>query len=127
MSEQDDRLDQRELAQLWHLENAGRADRRAELEGERYVSLFVDVLDGRSYIFEHGIADASDDVSVGDAEFERYDTEDQARIAYADRLREAQAAGELVDRSSEDDLGDASVDGPLTTEIGAENLRNNEE
>jgi hypothetical protein len=127
MSEQDDRLDQRELAQLWHLENAGRADRRAELAGERYVSLFVDVLGGKSYIFEHGVADAADDVSVGDAEFEEYDTEDQARVAYADRLREAQDAGELVDRSSEEDIGDASVDGPLTTEVGAENLRNNEE
>ena len=127
MSEQDDRLDQRDLAQLWHLENQDRADRRAELTGERYVSLFVNVLGGRSYIFEHGIADAADDVSVGDADFERYETEHQARTAFADRLREAREAGELVDRSSEEDIGDASVDGPITTEIGAENLRNNEE
>ena len=124
MSEQDDRLDQRELAQLWHLENEGRADRRAELEGERFVSLFTDVLGGRSYVFEHGVEDATDDVSVGDAELERYETADQARVAYTERLREARREGRLVDPSSEEDLGDASFDGPVTTETGQENLRN---
>jgi hypothetical protein len=124
MSERDDRLDQRELAQLWHLENEGRADRRAELEGERFVSLFTDVLGGRSFVFEHGAEDAADDVSVGDAEFEQYDTAEQARIAYGERIREAREQGTLVDDSSEEDLGDAIVDGPLTTEVGSENLRN---
>lgn len=126
MSEHDDHLDQRELAQLWHLEAQDRADRRAELAGERYVSLFLDVLGGKSYVFEHGAGDASDDLSVGDAEFERYDTRQQARIAYADRIREAREAGELVDVDSEDDIGDASVDGPVASEVGQENLRNNE-
>jgi hypothetical protein len=124
MSEQDDRLDQRELAQLWHLENEGRADRRAELAGERFVSLFTDVLGGRSFVFEHGAEDATDDVSVGDAEFEEYENADQARIAFTDRLREAREEGALVDDSSEEDIGDAIVDGPLTTEVGTENLRN---
>jgi hypothetical protein len=124
MSEHDDHLDQRELAQLWHLEAEDRADRRAELRGERYVSLFLDVLGGKSYVFEHGADDASDDLSVGDAEFERYDTADQARVAYAGRIREARRDGTLVDTDSEDDIGDAGVDGPTTSEVGRENLRN---
>ena len=124
MSEQDDRLDQRELAQLWHLESEMRADRRAELEGERYLSLFLDVLGGRSYIFEHGAEDASDGLSVGDADLERYETADQARTAYAERLREARREGRLVDPDSVDDISDPAVDGPVVNEVGQENLRN---
>lgn len=122
--EHDDRLDQRELSQLWTLENAGRAERRAELEGERYLSLFLDVLGGRSYIFEHGLAAANEEVDVGDAELYRYERADQARVAYGEMLREARREGRLVDADSMEDLGDPRVDGPLTTETGAENERN---
>ena len=122
--EHDDRLDQRELAQLWTLESAGRADQRAELEGERSLSLFLDVLGGRSYIFEHGSAAANEEVDVGDAELYRYDRPDQARIAYDEMLKEARMEGRLVDSDSMEDIGDPRVDGPLTTETGAENERN---
>ena len=122
--EQDDRLDQRELAQLWTLENAGRAERRAELAGERYLSLFLDVLGGRSYIFEHGSDAANEEVDVGDAELYRYERPDQARIAYGEMIREARNEGRLVDPDSMEDIGDPKVDGPLTTETGAENERN---
>lgn len=122
--ERDDRLDQRELAQLWTLENAGRADRRAQLEGERYLSLFLDVLGGKSYIFEHGSDAANQEVDVGDAELYRYERPDQARIAYGEMLREARMEGRLVDPDSMEEIGDPRVDGPLTTETGAENERN---
>ncbi len=127
MSEQDDRLDQRDLAQLWHLEMTDRADERAQLEGDRYLSLFLDVLGGKSYVFEHGEDHATDDVSVGDADFEEYDTPEEARIAFRERLQDARADGSLIDPESDDEeIGDATVDGPVMTETGSENLRNDE-
>lgn len=128
MSEHDDRLDQRELALLWSLENQGRADRRVELKGERFVSLFLDVLDGHSYVFEHGDDPeaTTEALNVGDAELERYGTADQARAAFAERLGEAVAEGRLVETDSEEDLGDAVRDAPVFTETGDENLTNND-
>ena len=122
--ENDDRLDQRELSQLWTLENDGRADRRAQLEGERYLSLFLDVLGGRSYIFEHGVDAANEEVSVGDAELYRYENARQAEVAYRQMVGEARAEGRLVDTDSMEDLGDPRVDGPTTNEVGVENERN---
>lgn len=122
--EHDDRLDQRELSQLWTLENDGRADRRAKLDGERFLSLFLDVLGGRSYIFEHGTDAANEEVDVGDAELYRYETARQAQIAYGEMLREARQEGRLVDTDSMEDIGDPAVDGPTTTDTGADNERN---
>lgn len=125
MSEQDDRLDQRLLAQLWRLENAGEADRRAELEGGTFLSLFLDADNGRSYIFRHGDAEANEDIDVGrESEVFEYDAARQAEVEFDQMLREAQAEGRLVEADSEEEIGDPATQGPVTNEVGAENERN---
>jgi hypothetical protein len=124
--EMDDRLDQRTLSRLWELENAEQMDRRVELTGQRYISLFLEKLDGRSYIFRHSAQEQNEGVSVGqDSEFWMYDTAEGAQLEFAQMVANARRAGHLVDTDDTDELGDAFTDGPTTNEVGAENLRNN--
>jgi hypothetical protein len=117
-----DNLDQRTLAQLWELENAGDQDRRAELAGDQFLSLFIEKLGKRSYVFRHGLDSSSDGYDVGDAEYWMYDTGEQAEIAFAQLLGEARAEGRLVDEDSDAELGDPYTEAPETTEVGEENL-----
>lgn len=123
--EMDDRLDQRTLARLWELENGEQMDRRVELTGQRFLSLFLDKLDGRSYIFRHSAEEQNETVSVGqDSEFWMYDTADAAALEFRRMVGAARRAGNLVETDDTDDLGDPFTDGPLANEVGAENLRN---
>jgi hypothetical protein len=123
--EMDDRLDQRTLAQLWELENDEQMERRVELTGERRLSLFLEKMDGRSYIFRHGLAEQNEGVSVGqDSEFWMYETAEAATIEFERMLAAVRRAGHLVETDDEDELGDPHTDGPVTNEIGQENLRN---
>jgi hypothetical protein len=123
--EMDDRLDQRTLARLWELENAEQMDRRVELTGQRFLSLFLAKLDGRSYIFRHSAEEQNEAISVGqDSEFWMYDTADAASLEFRRMVANARRAGTLVETDDTDDLGDPFTDGPLTNEVGAENLRN---
>lgn len=124
MSEQDDRLDQRLLAQLWRLENDGDADRRVALTGDEYLSLFLDAGNGRSYILRHGSAEANEEVEVGrESEAYEFEARHHAETAFEEMVREAADEGRLVEDASQDDLGDPATDGPTTTETGRENLR----
>jgi hypothetical protein len=123
--EMDDRLDQRTLARLWELENSEQMDRRVELTGQRFLSLFLEKLDGRSYIFRHSAEEQNETVSVGqDSEFWMYDTADAAGLEFRRMVGAARRAGTLIETDDTDDLGDPFTDGPLTNEVGAENLRN---
>jgi hypothetical protein len=123
--EMDDRLDQRTLARLWELENSEQMDRRVELTGQRFLSLFLEKLDGRSYIFRHDAEEQNETVSVGeDSEFWMYDTADAAELEFRRMVANARRAGTLIETDDTDDLGDPFTDGPLTNEVGAENLRN---
>lgn len=123
--ENDDRLDQRTLARLWELENAERMDRRVELTGERYLTLFLEKLDGRSYIFLHRGAEQNEAVSVGeDSQFWMYDTADAASLEFRRMVANARRAGHLVETDDTDELGDPFTEGPTTSEVGVENLRN---
>lgn len=118
-------FDQATLARLWELENEEMMDERAELEGERFVTLFLQKLDGRSYVFEHGLGDeATDGVDVGDAEYEVFDTSDEARRAYDLVLEAARSEGTLVDDASVEGLGDVAVDGAELTDLAEENEDN---
>jgi hypothetical protein len=100
-------------------------DRRVELTGQRYISLFLEKLDGRSYIFRHSAEEQNEAVSVGqDSEFWMYDTAEAAQIEFAQMVANARRAGHLLETDDTDDLGDPFTDGPVTNEIGAENLRN---
>ena len=123
--EMDDRLDQRTLAQLWELENSEQMERRVELSGERHLSLFLEKLGGRSYIFRHGPTEQNEAVSVGqDSEFWMYETADAATIEFERMVAAGRRAGHLVETDDEDELGDANTDGPNITDVGVENLRN---
>ncbi len=123
--EMDDRLDQRTLARLWELENAEQMDRRVELTGQRFLSLFPDKLDGRSYIFRHSAEEQNETVAVGqDSELWMYDTADAAMLEFRRMVAAARRAGTLVETADPAELGDPFTDGPLTNEVGAENLRN---
>ncbi len=123
--EMDDRLDQRTLAQLWELENDEQMERRVELTGQRHLSLYLEKLGGRSYIFQHGPGEQNEGVSVGqDSEFWMYDKAEAATIEFERMLAAARRAGHLIETDDEDELGDPRTGGPVTTDIGAENLSN---
>ena len=124
MSEQDDRLDQRLLAQLWRLENDGEADRRVALRDDQYLSLFLDADNGRSYILRHAAAEANEEVEVGrESEAYEFESRRNAEAAFDDLVREAASEDRVVDADSMEDLGDPATEGPTTTETGRENLR----
>ena len=43
------------ISRLFELENGGQAERRAELSGERFISLIHDPDTGRAYVFSHSL------------------------------------------------------------------------
>src|SRR5438128_6516588 len=96
--------DQQIVTQLWELENSEEADRRAELAGGQFLSLFVDKLNGRSYVFRHGV-DETDGLDTADAEFWEYDTGDEAERVFSQFLRQAARSGGLVDPDSDEEMG----------------------
>jgi len=59
-----ERSEEQILSRLLELENDGQAERRAQLTGERYLSLLHDPDNGRSYVLRHG-TDETD--SIGHA------------------------------------------------------------
>jgi|ERR687885_1610095 hypothetical protein len=99
------------ISRLLELENAGEADRRARLVGERYLSLIEDDASGRSYVLRHGVDDTEGGIVPEGTEFWEYDTFDEAERVYGQMLREAQRAGHLVEQDSDDDLGDYETAG----------------
>jgi hypothetical protein len=103
--------EQQIITQLWGLENDEEADRRAQLTGRQYLSLFMDKLNDRSYVFRHGI-DETGGLDVAEAEFWEYDTPDEAERVYNQLLRQAERTGRLVDPDSDNDMGDFETAGP---------------
>lgn len=107
-----DDSDERLEARLLELENQDLADRRAELTGDRWLSLIHDPQSSSVYIFRHGVDETEGAEEPPDAEVWEYETYDQAERAYAALLGEAASAGELVDPDSEtEELGDVETDG----------------
>lgn len=102
--------DQQIVTQLWELENNEEADRRAELSGGQFLSLFKEKLSERSHVFRHGI-DETGGLDTGDAEFWEYDTADEAERVFNQLLRQAEHHGALVDPDSDSELGDYETDG----------------
>jgi hypothetical protein len=103
--------EQQIATQLWELENNEEADRRAELTGNQFLSLFTDKLNDRSYVFRHGV-DETGGLNLGDAEFWEYETGDEAERVYAQLLRQAVRSGRLVDPDSDSEMGDFETTGP---------------
>jgi hypothetical protein len=99
------------IDRLFALENEGMADQRAELTGERFLSLIHDPDSGRAYVFQHGLDDTEGTEVPEGTEFWEYGSVDQAERAYEQLLSEARRSGEVVEEDSDEGLGDEEVDG----------------
>jgi len=107
----EDRSEEQIISRLFDLENDGQAAQRAELTGERFISLIQDPANGVGYIFQHGLDETEGaEVPVG-TEFWEYPTWDEAERAYAQLVAEDRQAGEVVETDSEEGLGDSDADG----------------
>src|SRR5712692_8508925 len=51
----EDRSEEQIISRLFDLENDGQAAQRAELTGERFISLIQDPVNGLGYVFQHGL------------------------------------------------------------------------
>ncbi len=106
-----ERSEEQVISWLFELENDGRAAQRAELSGERFLSLIQDPDNGIGYVFQHGL-DETEGAEVPEAtEFWEYRTWAEAERAYAQLLDEDRRAGQLVETDSEEGLGDSETDG----------------
>jgi hypothetical protein len=103
--------DQQIATELWELENNEEADRRAEMTGGQFLSLFIDKLNDRSYVFRHGVDEAGG-LDLGDTELWEYETGDEAQRVYSEFVRQAASAGKLVDPDSDSEMGDFETAGP---------------
>ena len=107
----EDRSEEQIISRLFDLENDGQAAQRAELTGERFISLIQDPVNGLGYVFQHGLDETEGaEVPVG-TEFWEYPTWDEAERAYAQLLAEDRQSGELVETDSEEGLGDSDAAG----------------
>jgi len=107
-----DQSEEQILDRLFTIENSGEAERRAELTGERYLTLIHDPETDRGYILQHGVDDTEGvEIPEGTEFFEYPDLEEAERV-YNNLLAEARQAGELVEEDSDEDVGDAETGGP---------------
>jgi hypothetical protein len=107
----EERSEEQVISRLFDLENGGQAAQRAELTGERFLSLIQDPANGLAYVFQHGLDETEGaEVPVG-TEFWEYPTWDEAERAYWQLLGEDSKAGELVELDSEEGLGASDTDG----------------
>lgn len=107
----EDRSEEQVIDRLFELENNGQAAQRAELTGERFLSLIQDPDNGLGYVFQHGLDETEGaEVPVG-TEYWEYRTWDEAERAYAQLLDEDRRAGELVEIDSAEGLGDSETGG----------------
>jgi len=105
------RSEEQIIDRLFALENEGMADQRAELTGERFLSLIHDPDSERAYVFQHGLDETEGTEVPEGTEFWEYEGFEQADRAYRQLVAEARRSGELVDEDSDEGLGDEEVDG----------------
>jgi hypothetical protein len=106
-----ERSEEQILSRLLELENDGQAERRAQLTGERFLSLLNDPDNGRSYVLRHGLDDTEGAEIPEGTEFYEYPTADVAQRAFEQLLDESRKAGELVEEDSTEDIGDSETGG----------------
>jgi hypothetical protein len=107
----EERSEEQIMTRLFDLENEGQATQRAELTGERFISLIQDPNNGRAYVFQHGLDETEGAEVPPGTEFWDYPTLDEAQRAYTQLLEEDRQAGELVATDSEEGIGDSETDG----------------
>jgi hypothetical protein len=99
------------ISRLLELENEGQASQRAELTGERFLSLLQDPESGRGFVLVHGLDETEGAEVPPGTEFWEYPRWDDAERAYNQLLEEDRQAGELVEVDSEEGLGDSATEG----------------
>jgi hypothetical protein len=107
----EERSEEQVMSRLFDLESSGQAAQRAELSGERFISLIQDPDSGRAYVFQHPLDETEGAEIPPGTEFWDYPTFDEAQRAYAQLLEEDRQAGELVDVDSEEGIGDSDAGG----------------
>ena len=107
----EERSEEQLISRLFDLENGGQAAQRAELTGERFISLIQDPNSGQAYVFQHGLDETEGAEVPPGTEFWEYPTLDEAERAYSQLLEEDRKAGELVATDSEEGIGDSETDG----------------
>jgi hypothetical protein len=107
----EERSEEQVMSRLFDLESSGQAAQRAELSGERFLSLIQDPDNGRAYVFQHPLDETEGAEVPPGTEFWDYPTFDEAQRAYAQLLEEDRQAGELVEVDSEEGIGDSDAGG----------------
>ena len=107
----EERSEEQVITRLFDLENDGQATQRAELTGERFISLIQDPTTGQAYVFQHGLDETEGAEVPPGTEFWEYPTLDEAERAYSQLLDEDRKAGELVATDSEEGIGDSETGG----------------
>lgn len=107
----EEKSEEQVITRLFELENDGQAAQRAELTGERFISLIQDPNSGRAYVFQHGLDETEGAEVPPGTEFWEYPTLDEAERAYSQLLEEDRTAGELVTTDSEEGIGDSEAGG----------------
>jgi len=115
-----ERSEEQVMSRLLELENDGQAERRAQLSGERFLSLLNDPDTGRSYILRHGTDDTEGAEIPAGTEFYEYASADLAQRAYDQLLEESRGAGELVEEDSTEDIGDFETSGAEVRDLFAD-------
>jgi hypothetical protein len=107
----EERSEEQVMSRLFDLESSGQAAQRAELSGERFISLIQDPENGRAYVFQHPLDETEGAEVPPGTEFWDYPTFNEAQSAYAQLLEEDRQAGELVEVDSEEGIGDSDAGG----------------
>lgn len=107
----EERSEEQVITRLFGLENEGQAAQRAELTGERFISLIQDPNNGRAYVFQHGLDETEGAEVPPGTEFWEYPTLDEAERAYSQLLEEDRRAGELIATDSQEGIGDSETGG----------------
>ena len=107
----EERSEEQLITRLFDLENDGQATQRAELTGERFISLIQDPNSGQAYVFQHGLDETEGAEVPPGTEFWEYPTLAEAQQAYSQLLEEDRQAGELVATDSEEGMGDSETGG----------------
>src|SRR6195256_6227409 len=107
----EERSEEQVMSRLFDLENGGQAAQRAELTGERFISLIQDPDNGLAYVFQHGLDETEGAEVPPGTEFWEYPKWDEAERAYVQLLEEDRKAGELVEVDSEEAIGDSDSGG----------------
>ena len=115
-----ERSEEEIVSRLLELENDGQAERRAELTGERFLSLLHDPDTGGSYVLSHGTDDTEGAEIPAGTEFYQYATPDEAQRAFDQLLEESRRAGELVEEDSTEDIGDFESGGAEVRDLFAD-------